>query len=408
MNKCKNCKLKFAWRKNLIYPIQLLIWTILRKVDRTILHRIFNFPVSIIFTLLMFLGEFLAGFILYKYQESFVKKKRNRETSKDKFIYKENEMKKADSDIKIYFLIFISSFFDFIEFYLSTFYVPKFIKTSSSLEERLGGILTIISALFFYYLLKFQIFRHQLFSLIIIGICLIIIITTEFIFQKTDIFLTYFDFCKKLLFIFFVHLFNGLLDAIQKYIMEYDFMNYFKILLLEGFFGFMITIIYSVIDNSYEKLLFKVYSNYSNRQLSIIIILLFLYLILCGGRNAFRVVTNKIYSPMTKTLTDYFINPIYLIINYYDDDFVSGGSKNIWYFLINLILSIIITLCGSIYNEIIILFFYDLETETYDQISRRATMSYIEDKEEEEGILHINEPTENEYERENEHENLDN
>ena len=360
MNKCKNCKLKFAWRKNLIYPIQLLIWTILRKVDRTILHRIFNFPVSIIFTLLMFLGEFLAGFILYKYQESFVKKKRNRETSKDKFIYKENEMKKADSDIKIYFLIFISSFFDFIEFYLSTFYVPKFIKTSSSLEERLGGILTIISALFFYYLLKFQIFRHQLFSLIIIGICLIIIITTEFIFQKTDIFLTYFDFCKKLLFIFFVHLFNGLLDAIQKYIMEYDFMNYFKILLLEGFFGFMITIIYSVIDNSYEKLLFKVYSNYSNRQLSIIIILLFLYLILCGGRNAFRVVTNKIYSPMTKTLTDYFINPIYLIINYYDDDFVSGGSKNIWYFLINLILSIIITLCGSIYNEIIILFFYDL------------------------------------------------
>ena len=42
-----------------------------------------------------------------------------------------------------------------------------------------------------------------------------------------------------------------------------------------------------------------------------LILLLFLYIILSGGRNAFRVITNKVYSPITKTLTDYLLNPLY-------------------------------------------------------------------------------------------------
>ena len=384
MNRCKNFELKLAWRHNLIYPIQLLIWTLLRKIDTIILSRVFNISTSILFTLLMFLGEFLAGSILYKYQESFVKKKPDKEKEKNKFIFKENEMNKKDSNFKIYFLIFISAFFDFIEFHISINFVPNFVQTSSSLELRLGGILTIISALFFYYLLKFPIYKHQLFSLIVIGICLIIVIITEFYFQKTSIFLSYYDFCRKLLLIFFVHLFNSLLDSIQKYIMEYDFVNYFKILAIEGFCGSLITIIYSFLDNSYKKIFSKIYFKNSNNQIAIIIILLFIYLILCGGRNAFRVVTNKLYSPMTKTLTDYFINPVYLIINYTDDDFYSDGRKNIYYFLINFILSIIISLCGSVYNEIVILLFYNLEKETHEQIARRASINYLEDSFEEE------------------------
>ena len=63
-------------------------------------------------------------------------------------------MKGSDSIIIIVFLIFISSYFDFIEFILSTNYIPYYFKSSGSLEMRLGGILTISSALFFLLFIK--------------------------------------------------------------------------------------------------------------------------------------------------------------------------------------------------------------------------------------------------------------
>ena len=279
----------------------------------------------------MFLGEFFFGLILYLYQKRFLKHKITERITQPRFklIKTKTKMKGSDSIIIIVFLIFISSYFDFIEFILSTNYIPYYFKSSGSLEMRLGGILTISSALFFYYLLKLDIFKHQFVSLLIIGICLIIIIICEFIFQDINIFLTYGEFGIKILLIFFVHFFNSLLDSIEKYIIEFDFMDIFLILCLEGLFGFLITFIYSFSASSYVIQLKKIYSENSGGQFTFFIFLLIIYLILCGGRNAFRVLTNKIYSPMTKTLTDYFINPIYLIINYLEGDFISNGKQNL-------------------------------------------------------------------------------
>ena len=167
----------------------------------------------------MFLGEFFFGLILYLYQKRFLKHKITERITQPRFklIKTKTKMKGNDSIIIIVFLVFISSYFDFIEFILSTNYIPYYFKSSGSLEMRLGGILTISSALFFYYLLKLDIFKHQFVSLLIIGICLIIIIICEFIFQDINIFLTYGDFFIKILLIFFVHFFNSLLDSIEKY-----------------------------------------------------------------------------------------------------------------------------------------------------------------------------------------------
>ena len=373
-----NGVIKFTWRHNLIYPVQLLIWNILRKINTFVLDKQFGFSKSLLFTLMMFLGEFFFGIIVYLYQKRFLKNKKTdkKVKSRFKFVKTKKKMKGQDSIITIVFLIFLSSYFDFVEFILSTNYIPYYFKSSGSLEMRLGGILTISSALFFYYLLKLDIFRHQFFSLLVIGICLIIVIITEFCFQDFNIFLTYEDFGIKMLLIFFVHFFNSLLDSIEKYIIEFDFIDIFLILSLEGLFGFLITFFYSFSDSSYITQLKNIYSTNSGKQFVFFIILLVIYLILCGGRNAFRIVTNKIYSPMTKTLTDYFINPIYLIINYIEGDFVSNGKQNLFYFLINFILSIIISLCGCIYNEIIVLFFCGLEKNTHHQITKRSFYNY--------------------------------
>ena len=114
VNFCKNKIIKFAWRRNLIYPLQLLIWTFIRKVLTIILSKEFNFSKSVIFTLLMFLGEFFAGLILFLYQRNFLIKKGTQSKSKEILIYSKSEMKQADSDIKILILIFFLGYFDFI------------------------------------------------------------------------------------------------------------------------------------------------------------------------------------------------------------------------------------------------------------------------------------------------------
>ena len=76
---------------------------------------------------------------------------------------------------------------------------------------------------------------------------------------------------------------------------------------------------------------------------------------------------------MVTTLADYILNPLYLI--YYFgalNDFKKNGKLGIVYFVLNIIISLIISFFGCVYNEFIILFCYELERDTHDQISKRA------------------------------------
>ena len=371
--------IKFVSRPNIIYLVQLIIWNVLRKIEKTIISEVFDFGSSTIFSLLMFIGEFLAGLILTRYQNKFLNTRSSTLTNTStrtniNLIQNQNEITRPDNVFILYILLFITAFYDFVEFTLSVSYLGKFYNISGSLESRLGGILTISAALFFYFLLKFQIFKHQFFSLLTIGICLILVIISEFIFQEIDIFLSYGKFVGALFIIFLIHFFNSLLDSIEKYLFEYDYFNPFKTLMWEGFFGTIITLIYCFIDNYFNKLVIY-YNNKSTGKFVGLIFLLFLYIILCGGRNAFRVVTNKIYSPMVKSLTDYLLNPIYDIIEFSrGKDYLSFGKRNIGYFIINLILSLIITICGCVYNEFIVLFCCKLEYNTHHEISQRASI----------------------------------
>ena len=76
---------------------------------------------------------------------------------------------------------------------------------------------------------------------------------------------------------------------------------------------------------------------------------------------------------MAQSLSEYFLNPLY-ILYYFGalNDFTHDGKMNIPYFTLNLILSIIISFFGCVYNEFIILLFCGLQKNTYDQISKRS------------------------------------
>ena len=372
--------IKFALRPNLKYPFQLIIWHLLRKLETILISYLFNFGDSLFYIPLMFIGEFLSGLIFYNYQNKFFKKEKEKESKEISDILLHNEiiLSYPDSDRKIKILIASAAYFDWIQFIIWLVTVPKYKYVSNSIVSRLSGILAISSAFFYSYVIKIKIFKHHKFSLAIIGICTIIVIITEFFFQEINIFFSYWNFVMVLLLSILSQVLNAFLDSIEKYLFEYDYVNPFYALMYEGIYGFFMTFFYFTIPDYLDDIK-KVYKTYSAGELILFTFLLLLYIVLCGGRNIFRVITTKIYSPMTRGLTDYFINPIYYIYDYsLGNDFIKQGEKDFNYFLINLIISLIISFCGCVYNEFIVLFCCGLERNTHDQISIRASEFHYE------------------------------
>ena len=365
---------KWEFRKNSKYPIQLLIWSTAREIEKIIISVVLNFNGGLIYTPLMFIGEFLSGLIIYSYQLKYLKYKK---AERKRFfsivlIEGKKEMITLDHKIIIYLLIFFAASFDFIQFILSI-YMSRFMFISGSLCSRLSGILLISAALYYIYVLKFNILRHQIFSLIVIGACLVIVIITEFIFQEITIFLPYGHFFLALVIIVLTHFFNSLLDLIEKYLFEFNFFNPFKTLMFEGLFGFLLSCIYCIFNNPFEEII--LYQKEQTTNIFIIFcILLILYTFLSGAKNAFRIVTTHIYSPMTTTLMEYFCNPLYMIYDFISDaDFITGGKRNPAYFILNLILGLVISIFSCVYNEFLILFCCNFEYYTYSQIAERAS-----------------------------------
>ena len=371
--------IKIALRRNLIYPIQLIIWSFIRYVEITLLSRKFNFNNSLTFTPLMFLGEFFSGILVHRYQKGFFEKKQPNPENQNlfnKILIQERKsfvVTPVDSDYKIIFLVLVCAISAFIHYMTKVSIVGKFIKVSSTLQQRLGAVMTILSAIYYVHVLKLRIFKHQVFSLIVMGICIIIILILEFVFQEINIFLSYGEFCFALFINFILLFFNTMVDIVEKYLYEYNYVNPFKVLMLEGLCGFIFSLFFFFIPDYLHDLV-EVYNKTTRGEFIFFVVLLVLYFLTCGPRNIFRVITNKLYSPMTRSFTDYFLNPLYLFFSFLvNNDFASESEvKRDLYFSFNLILAIIISFFGCVYNEFIVLNFCGLGFNTYYQITQRA------------------------------------
>ena len=365
--------IKFALRRNLIYPLLLLIFNLLRKLEVIVLEYKFNFGNSLAFTPLMFIGEFLVGLIVYKYQTRFIKKKK----TKNKFfsiVLREGnkEINNSYSKIQTYILIFFIAFFDFVQFPIWNSSVSKLKLLSGSLISRLSVVSTIVAALFYYFVLRLSFFKHQIFSIITISIYFVIVVTTEFFFQEINVALSRTNFILGLLFSFCSQFFTGLIDSFEKYLFEYHFLNPYFTLMLEGLFGFFLSFFFFFYSN-YLQDFFNIFIISSTGNIVLFVFLIIVYIALSAGRNLYRVITNKFYSPMARTLTDYILNPIYLSVYFsIKKDFLRKGERNVPYFVVNLILSICISFVGCVYDEFIVLFFCGLDHNTHAQITTRS------------------------------------
>ena len=358
-------------RRNLYYIINLIIHYYLRKVDLIIINTKFQFNDSLIFTFLMFFGEFFAGLSIFLYQHIFLKKDiKTVKHFKIPFSIYKPKMNRTDNIFKIGLLIFFSASFDFIEFVIATFYIPRFEIVSSTAEYRFGGLIIIIGALICHFNLRIKILKHQFYSLIIIGICLAIIIILEIIYRGKGV--SFGDFCFAHMLIVGYLIFVPFTDVIEKYLIEFNFINPFLILMIESIFGFIFISIYSAGENLFKNFN-EIYSNYSTGEFVLFIFLLFLYFVFSAGTNAYKILTNGLYSPMAKTLAVYVLNP--LIFLYYfiiGNDFLSDGERDWFYFIANIIISLIISFLGFVFNEFIILSCCGLEYETHSFVSKRA------------------------------------
>ena len=358
-------------RRNLYYIINLLIHYYLRKVDLIIINTKFQFNDSLIFTFLMFFGEFFAGLSIFLYQHIFLKKDiKTVKHFKIPFSIYKPKMNRTDNIFKIGLLIFFSASFDFIEFVIATFYIPRFEIVSSTAEYRFGGLIIIIGALICHFNLRIKILKHQFYSLIIIGICLAIIIILEIIYRGKGV--SFGDFCFAYMLVVGYLIFVPFTDVIEKYLIEFNFINPFLILMIESIFGFIFISIYSAGENLFKNFN-EIYSNYSTGEFVLFIFLLFLYFVFSAGTNAYKILTNGLYSPMAKTLAVYVLNP--LIFLYYfiiGNDFLSDGERDWFYFIANIIISLIISFLGFVFNEFIILSCCGLEYETHSFVSKRA------------------------------------
>ena len=372
--------IKIALRNNLKYPLQLLIFNVLRDTENKILIYYYEFD-SLIFMPLMFLGEFFAGLIIFSYQRKFLIKYKNDGDKQMKFksiaLIKAKRFTTTNiGGTKIFFLIFFVASFDFVQFMISL-YTPKFVNVSGSIKSRVAGFLTIFDALFYYYVLRLPIFRHQLFSLIVIGSCSLIVIISEFFFQKIDIFLTYGQFILVYILTFIVQFCSAMVDSTEKYLFENKNLNPFKVLMFEGFFGFILSFLHGIFHSPFVEIT-NFYKDKPTSDFVILIFALIIYIILSGLKNTFRVSTTKCYTPMTTTFLDYILNPLYIIYFFARaEDFLIDGKRNYVYFFLNLIIAFIISFFGFVYNEFIVLFCCQLDIETHLQISGRSEKDEI-------------------------------
>ena len=363
----------------MIYLFLLFISYDLRRLLDIIIYSIFDMNNSLIFCFLMCLGQIVGGSLIYLYQNASFKskKKSNNANISYQLISIERGLKREDSKLKIGLLIFFASYFDLIEYILLANIIPKIGAISTTSSLRLCCIMTIISTITCRYTLRFKIGRHQIFSIIVLSICSSIIIILEFIYKPKEVDLD--DFIISFLLVFCHLIFLSFTDIVERYLADYDYLNPLKILMSEGIFSFIMATCYSFIQNPFQEVK-NIYEEVSTGKFILLIFLLFLYSVLSAGINVYKILCNVLYSPMTKSLSSYFLNSFFIIYHYiYGDDFISEGKKNFLYFFINVIFSVIIDIFGLIYNEFFILNCWALSKDTHEGISIRATMNIIEE-----------------------------
>ena len=369
--------IRIGIRNNLLYPFLLILFIVLRRIIEILLKETFSNLNLYLLPFLIFFAKFIAGLTSFQYS-TYQKKKSNISNNEVSIFGIKLVQPKSmifnlqiDSHKKIFLLVLFASYFDFVGTLVRKFYVLK----NKSLENKLRSFQIIVSAILCHFTIKIIIYKHNMFALILISLCSIIIIIEEIIIKITqeegriDL-----EFFEDLGLIFFSGFGRAFLDTIEKHLFEFDYMSPFKVLMQEGFINCCFTLVLFVFNfkplNGIKVLTDDGEENLEKtRHILYLIFLLILYFIFSGFKNIYRVITIKLYSPMTRALSETIIDPLIVFHDLMDNE---DKEINLPYIIINFICLIIIIFSSLVYNDFIILYCCGLEYNTYTEIRKRS------------------------------------
>ena len=372
--------LKFGFRNNNFYPLMLLLFIFLRIcVDKILKIHPYKKNIDFVISFLIFFSQSLVGALIYIYYYYKKKKIFRKITAANKKDYKigrisliVNQSYQSNVSIwKKYILIVFASFFNFIGSIIRSDDAINFGKeedNNSQLEVRIRSNQIIISSLLCYFALRLTIYKHQKLSLIIISIFLLFLIILELIIASSV--------RNKILCMLICVmscLSRAFLDVTEKYLFDYGYINILSMLIYEGFIGIVLFIIFFSVNKRYQyqgKNILKDMSQL-NWHLASFILLIIVYIVISGFRNAYRVTTNKYYSPMSRALFESTLDPFLFLYNFLTFNSRDSGSAKWIYFGFVLFCLLVIAFFSLVYNDFIIFYCYGLEYNTYSEINRR-------------------------------------
>ena len=363
--------IKFGQRNNLLHPFMLVLSVcIIKFIDDYIdsNYKIGRYFMQILYCLSRFsFGLMLFYYTNYKQNTKEVKPFMGIDT---KELFKDKS--KTDGKLKILLLLLFVSYYDFIVSTIISFYIKGF-EINKSIKNRIRCIQIFFSGILCYYTIRINLYKHHIFSLIIIFICFIIIIFNEIIEIE-------FGFIPKdynpMILTIILNIFRTFLDTTEKYLFDCDKINMFMVIMVEGFINVISFLMYYWANGSpsqFKDLDYtKPFGSHESLNIFMLIILLFFYFTFSGFRNIYRVTTIKLYSPMVRAITEAIFDPIlvgYKLFEY----------KDKFFYWINMICLILMVFASLIFTEFIVLYCFGLEYSTHIEIYERSIINDFED-----------------------------
>lgn len=320
----------------------------------------------LIFTIIMFLSECLAGTV----EIVFCCINHSKQNAQVK-ILKEKPL--SFSSFKVFLLICLSSFIDLICYTVISFLCSLEQVQTQNIQSEMR-----ITPIFFMSLLSWKIFyleiyKHHIISICIVGIGFILICINRLL--KLDNLLVIF-----IVFII-VHIVYSVKQINDKYIMDKMYISPFFLLLYQGICGSVFSIIcifisYSIPCNENWGLCegekFEDFTELINIFGDNIDVIPFLFFLLFGSTfvNVFLMLIKKYLTPTHRSIADSF-NAFFVWASTFTYDQGWGNKWDSMNFL-DIFGYLLIIIGCLIYNEIIIIHFFNLDRDTKSEIIERA------------------------------------
>ena len=365
--------IKFGCRSSLVYPSLFILFLFIRRIIKYILEEIIaKQTLPYLMVSLIFLFETIIASLLLCNQER--KNDSSRESNFLGISFGKNVdvLVRPDSNFKIIILLFFGAYFEVAGSLCRRFQIVRD-KSKNNIYElfqskyRSSDI--IISSILCYFTLKTKIYNHHKFSLIIVSICLILVITNEFIMPRLT--------NKIILYIIGLTLTSSICrtfsDTIEKYLFDIDYLDIFKLMIFEDLISFVFSINLFWLDKPKNDIKFLIDIN-DNLRLFAVIGLLIVYSILSGFKNLYRRYTIKTFTPMARALSESILDPFFIIFEYVE----RKEENNITSFIIVLICSFLMIFCSCVYNEVLVLYCCGLEKNTFLAILSQNIIKSLE------------------------------